>query len=190
MDNIHEVIRLFEFYKSLGEKAINQVPDELLSWQYTEESNSIGVIVQHLHGNMLSRWTNFLEEDGEKEWRNRDGEFLPIQISRVELMELWESGWKVLFDTLKSLKPDDLTKKVYIRNHESGVFDAILRQLAHYSYHIGQIVFLAKMTCKTDWQSLSIPKNQSQIYNQDKFSQEQSKTHFTSEFVKPNLKDK
>lgn len=188
MDNIQELIRLFEFYKTLGEKAIQQVPEELLSWQYNHESNSISIIVKHLHGNMLSRWTNFLEEDGEKEWRNREGEFLPNQISRVELMDLWASGWTVLFDTLKSLKPDDLAKTVYIRNQGSGVFEAILRQLAHYAYHVGQIVFLAKMCCIDDWKSLSIPKGNSELYNQDKFNQEPSNTHFTNEFVKPQVK--
>jgi hypothetical protein len=190
MEYLPDVIRLFKYYKSLGEKAVLQVPDEKLNWQYNDDSNSIGIIIQHLHGNMLSRWTNFLEEDGEKEWRNRDAEFATSPVSRAKLMELWESGWEVLFDTLNDLKASDLTKTVYIRNQGQSVFEAINRQLAHYAFHVGQIVFLAKMCCTEQWQSLSIPKGQSQVYNQSKFTQDQSNTHFTSEFVNPDPKDK
>jgi len=177
-------IALFEYYKSLGEKAMDQTPDEALWWIADEKSNSISVIVKHLHGNMLSRWTDFLTSDGEKPWRNRDGEFDETIKSRDEVIALWEEGWKCLFEALHGLKHDDLEKTVYIRNMGQSVEDAIIRQLAHYAYHVGQIVYLARLTNKGDWISLSIPKDTSAVYNKEKFDKEKRDEHFTREILK------
>lgn len=165
-------INLFEYYKSLGEKAMLQVKDEALWWTPDEKSNSISVIVKHLHGNMLSRWTDFLTTDGEKPGRNRDGEFEESVLTREKLNALWAEGWKCMFDTLHSLQPEDLEKTVYIRNMGQSVEDAIMRQLAHYAYHVGQIVYLARLANEGDWTSLTIPKGASVSYNNEKFNQE------------------
>lgn len=154
----------FEYYKSLGEKTIAQVGNEKLFWQYNEESNSIATIVKHLWGNMLSRWTDFLTTDGEKEWRQRDAEFENDICDREELLAKWKAGWKCLFDALNSLNEKDLEKEIFIRNQSHSVVEAINRQLAHYSYHVGQIVFIGKMVCDKSWTSLSITKgNQKHI---------------------------
>ena len=146
------------FYKSLGEKAIAQIEDEKLFWQYNNDSNSIANIVKHLSGNMISRWTDFLTTDGEKEWRNRDGEFENDIKTRAEVIAIWDKGWDRLFKTLSELNPEDLEKIIYIRNEAHTVMEAINRQLAHYPYHVGQIVYIAKMAKNSDWESLSIPK--------------------------------
>lgn len=174
----------FQYYKMLGEKAIAQVPDNKLAWQFNEESNSIVVIVKHLSGNMLSRWTDFLHSDGEKESRNRDGEFEEQEITRDALLALWDAGWACLLGTLDSLKEEDLDRTIYIRNMGHTVLEAINRQLAHYPYHVGQIVFLAKMTAQETWQSLSIPRGKSTNYNADKFSKPKRNEHFTDEYLK------
>jgi hypothetical protein len=181
---LESVKKQFAYYKQLADKTIDQLPDEKLFWQFNEESNSIAVIVKHLHGNMLSRWTDFLTTDGEKEWRQRDAEFENDISSKDNLLRLWEEGWKLLFDTLDSLTADDFSKTVYIRNQGCTVVDAINRQLAHYPYHVGQIVFIGKMICNGQWQSLSIPKGNSQSYNSDKFSQPKHNAHFTDEYLK------
>jgi hypothetical protein len=162
--------KIFAQYKQLGEKTFAQLPDEKLFWHYNDESNSIAVIVKHLHGNMMSRWTDFLTSDGEKEWRQRDAEFENDPVSREELMRLWNEGWNCLLSTLEGLKPEDLSKIVYIRNEAHTVENAILRQLAHYPYHVGQIVYIGKMIVDSDWKSLSIPRNKSAEFNSDKFS--------------------
>jgi len=177
-------ISLFEYYKSLGEKAMDQVKDPALWWTPDEKSNSISLIVKHLHGNMLSRWTDFLTTDGEKPWRHRDQEFEETIHSRDEMMTLWNEGWEVLFNTLRSLHADDLTKTVYIRNMGQSAGEAIIRQLAHYAYHVGQIVYLARLANEGDWKSLSIPKGQSETYNQEKFDKEKREENFTKEFLK------
>jgi len=177
-------IQLFEYYKSLGEKAMNQVPDPALWWTPDEKSNSISVIVKHLHGNMLSRWTDFLTSDGEKAWRNRDSEFDETIHSRDEVKLLWEEGWKCLFDALHDLKTEDLEKTIYIRNMGQSVEDAIIRQLAHYAYHVGQIVYLARLANTGDWKSLTIPKGESETYNAEKFNKEKREEHFTKDFLK------
>lgn len=158
MNYIELAIQTFKDYKSLGEKAIDQVPGDRLHWQSDEDSNSIYVIVKHLHGNMLSRWTNFMIEDGEKPWRMRDDEFVSNEASREEMLSKWEEGWKHVFDAMNKLSPEDLNKIVYIREKPQSVMRAINRQIAHYSYHIGQIVYLAKMLSDEEWNSLSIPK--------------------------------
>lgn len=183
---LDSIKRQFLYYKDLGEKAIEQTPEEKLVWQYNAESNSIATIVKHLNGNMISRWTDFLTSDGEKEWRNRDGEFENDIRTKAQVLEVWNKGWDCFFNTINSLSTDDLLKIIYIRNQGHTVMEAINRQLAHYPYHIGQIVFVAKMIANEKWESLSIPRNKSQDYNAEKFSQEKSKTHFTDEYLKKN----
>lgn len=175
----------FEYYKMLGEKTFAQVSDEQLFWQYNEESNSIAMIVKHLWGNMLSRWTDFLTSDGEKEWRKRDEEFENDINTRKELLDKWNEGWDCLFKALDNLTDEDLSKEIYIRNQGHSVIEAINRQLAHYPYHIGQIVFIGKMLCDNTWNSLSIPKGNSKTYNEDKFAKPKQKQHFTDGMLKP-----
>ncbi len=178
-DYLDSVKKQFAYYKILGDKAIEQVPEEKLFWQYNPESNSIATIVKHLWGNMLSRWTDFLTSDGEKEWRNRDAEFDNDIKTREDLMARWNEGWKCLFEAIQPLTTTDLEKEIYIRNMGHSVMEAINRQLAHYPYHIGQIVFIAKMVCDNKWTSLSIPKGNSAIYNAEKFASPKHKEHFT-----------
>ncbi|WP_420150051.1 DUF1572 domain-containing protein [Spirosoma sp.] len=182
-DYLESARKQFEYYKMLGEKTIEQLPDDALFWQYNSESNSIATIVKHLWGNMLSRWTDFLTTDGEKAWRDREAEFENDITTRQELLARWKEGWDCLFDALNTLTEADLTKIAYIRNMGHTVLEAINRQLAHYPYHIGQIVFIGKMVCDNDWQSLSIPRGKSKAYNDDKFSQPKSKKHFTDDFL-------
>lgn len=172
-------IKLFEYHKELGERTFKQLSEEQLLWQVNEESNSIAMIVKHLSGNMLSRWTNFLSEDGEKTWRDREGEFESTISSRDELLNAWEEGWSCLLTTLKSLKNEDLDKVVYIRNQGHTVVEAVTRQLAHYPLHVGQILFIGKMLKGKEWQSPSIPKGGSAEFNKEKFSNEKGKKHFT-----------
>ncbi len=180
----------FEYYKLLGDKTFAQLSDEQLYWQYNADSNSVAIIVKHLWGNMLSRWTDFLTTDGEKEWRNRDAEFETEDKTRAALLAKWNEGWSCLFNALNQLSEADLEKIIYIRNQGHTVMEAINRQLAHYPYHVGQIVFLGKMLCGEKWQSLSIPKGNSASYNAEKFSQEKSKQHFTDEYIKkPDAND-
>lgn len=181
---LNSVIKQFEYYKLLGEKTFEQIPEEKLFWQYNEESNSIATIVKHLWGNMLSRWTDFLTSDGEKEWRNRDAEFENDITTKSELVNNWNEGWKCFLDTLNSLKEEDLEKIIYIRNQGHSVMEAINRQLAHYPYHIGQIVFIGKM-CAENWNSLSIPRGNSKAFNAEKFTKPKHNEHFTDEFLKP-----
>ena len=176
--------KLFLYYKSLGEKAMNQINDDMLFFEPTSGINSIAIIVRHLQGNMKSRWTDFLTSDGEKPWRNRDEEFEEFVTDRTKLMLLWEEGWQCLFDALDNLSPEDLNKEITIRNQAQCVMDAIQRQIAHYAYHVGQIVYISKIHKGDDWQSLSIPKNNSETYNAEKFSKENEKGHFTDEFLK------
>lgn len=180
---LESAIRQFEYYRMLGQKTIDRVPEEKLTWQINSESNSIAIIVEHLSGNMLSRWTDFLTSDGEKSWRNRDAEFIPALSSRTEITAAWNKGWDCLFTALNGLKEEDLGRIVYIRNQGHTVMEAINRQLAHYPYHVGQIVFLGKMICDSGWQSLSIPKGESNAYNAEKFSAEKHRAHFTDEFI-------
>ena len=173
----------FGYYKMLGDKTFAQLPDEKLFWQYNGNSNSIGTIVKHLWGNMRSRWTDFLTSDGEKEWRKRDAEFDNDIQSREELLQKWNEGCDCLFTALNSLGTQDLETIIYIRNQGHTVTEAINRQLAHYAYHVGQIVFLGKMLANNNWTSLSIPKGNSNQYNADKFSRPKHTGHFTDEFL-------
>lgn len=176
---LESVIKQFLYYKKLGEQVIAQLDDTSLHWQYNQESNSITIIVQHLTGNMLSRFTDFLTTDGEKTWRKRDEEFEDQPIDRKELMIVWNKGWTCLLDTMYNLRPSDLDSIIYIRNEGHTVVEAINRQLAHYAYHVGQIVYLAKMIKDDTWETLSIPRNGSAQYNRKKFGQKKSKRHFT-----------
>ncbi|MPR36242.1 DUF1572 family protein [Salmonirosea aquatica] len=173
------VIRQFEYYKKLGEGAMEQLADEALFWQYNGASNSIAVIVNHLAGNMLSRFTDFLTTDGEKPWRNRDGEFENRFTSRAELLAYWDQGWQRLLETLNGIREDQLEDIVYIRNEEHTITEALNRQLAHYAYHIGQIVYIARMVRGEGWKSLSIPRHRSEEYNTRKFGLERGIRHFT-----------
>ena len=157
-------IQQFEKYKSLAEHTFSQVPDDALFWQINEESNSIATIVKHMNGNMISRWTNFLTSDGEKEWRMRDAEFYNDIKTRKQMLTIWEKGWQCLFNALKDLSQPDLIKIVYIREQPQTVIDAIQRQIAHYAYHVGQIVYIGKVIQNTKWQTLSIAKGQSKQY--------------------------
>jgi Protein of unknown function (DUF1572) len=179
---LESVIKQLEYYKLLGEKTISQIPDEKLFLQFNDDSNSIAIIVKHLWGNMLSRWSDFLTTDGEKEWRNRDAEFENDIATKEELLQKWNEGWQVCLSALKSLTAADLEKVIYIRNQGHTVMEAINRQLAHYPYHIGQIVFIGKMYA-AKWNSLSIPKGNSKQFNEDKFSKPIHKAHFTDDFL-------
>jgi hypothetical protein len=178
-------IKQFQYYKLLGERAIEQIPEEKLFWQHNSDSNSIATIVKHLAGNMRSRWTDFLTTDGEKEWRNRDDEFENTIQSKDDLLKVWTQGWDICLKTLKSLDESDLHKVIYIRNQGHTVIEAINRQLAHYPYHIGQIVFIAKMFAP-HWETLSIPRGNSKSYNEDKFKQMRHPKHFTDEYLNTN----
>lgn len=167
-------IKRFQYYKMLGDKSFEQLSDEQIFWQFNQESNSIAIIVKHVAGNMLSRWTNFLTEDGEKPLRNRDEEFLNTFQSKAEVLDYWEKGWKCLFEALSQINDQNLYSTIYIRNEGHSVIDAVFRQLAHYPYHIGQIVFIAKMMKNDDWKTLSIARNKSQDFNnemKEKFSE-------------------
>jgi hypothetical protein len=171
---LKDAIKRFRYYKELGDKTFAQLEETGMFYQPSTESNSIAVIVQHVHGNMLSRWTNFLTEDGEKEWRSRDAEFDVQASTKEHILDLWNDGWKCLLDTLESLTPADLTKTITIRTEPLTVYDAILRQLAHYPYHVGQIVYLGRMIKNDEWLSLSIPKGNSAAYL-EKVKEEQKK---------------
>ena len=160
----------FKHYKTIGEKTFDQLNDEDLFWQYNEESNSVAMVVKHIWGNMMSRWSDFLTTDGEKEWRKRDEEFEADIKTKEELLDKWNQGWECLFSALDSITEEDLNSKtIYIRNEGHSITEAINRQLAHYPYHIGQIVFIGKMA-SSNWRALTIPKGNSKVYNNEMFS--------------------
>ena len=173
----------FAYYKLLGEQAMAQIADEKLLWQPNAVSNSIATIVKHLWGNMLSRWTDFLTTDGEKPWRAREAEFDNDLRTRTEILAKWEAGWQCLFAALDALTPADLERLIYIRNQGHTVTEAINRQLAHYPYHVGQIVFMARLVADEAWQSLSIPRGNSAAYNAEKFAKPPHQAHFTDEML-------
>ncbi|MGK0357679.1 MAG: hypothetical protein ACJATY_003338 [Spirosomataceae bacterium] len=175
----------FAYYKRLGEQTIQQLTDKQLFWQASEGSNSITMIVNHVVGNQLSRFTDFLTSDSEKPWRNRDAEFEEILWTKEEVLKHWETGWTCLFTALNPLTENDLNKVVYIRNIGHTVFEALTRQLAHYASHVGQIVFVGKILRGNEWISLSIPKGNSEQYNADKFNKPKVRGHFTDEYLKP-----
>ncbi len=161
-------IQTFEMYRQLGEKAMAQVPEEGLFREPNEGVNSLAIIVNHLAGNMLSRWTDFLTTDGEKNWRHRDQEFESVLHTREEVLQRWAEGWDCLFATLGELQEEDLHREVLIRSEPHTVQQALTRQIAHYAYHVGQMILLAKIIRGPEWESLSIPKGGSDAFNQKK----------------------
>jgi hypothetical protein len=170
---LESIEKHFRSYKSLAEKAMDQLTEAEMLWQPTPNSNSIAIILNHLHGNMKSRFTNFLTEDGEKPWRQREAEFSspagwhPAGEWKRKAMDDWEDGWNCLFEAIKNLTPDTLLQEITIRNEPHLAMDALNRQLAHYSSHVGQIVYLAKMCREENWQNLSIPKGGTEAFNAD-----------------------
>ncbi len=162
---LEDALGSFRAYKKLAEKALDQLSDEEFFKTLDEEGNSIAVMMKHIAGNSLSRWTDFLTSDGEKPNRNRDMEFVIEWTDKKQVVEYWEKGWQCLFSTLESLRTEDFERKVMIRSQEHTIVQAINRQLTHYAYHIGQIVFLAKHFRASDWHSLSIPRNKSGTFN-------------------------
>lgn len=155
---LNEIRNRFQSMKNLAEGAMEQISDADLLWAPNEDSNSVAVIIKHMSGNMVSRWTNFFESDGEKPDRDRDGEFVSFSATREELKEIWENGWGIFFKVLDDLKEEDLLRTVYIRDEPHSVIQAIERQMYHYSYHIGQIVYIAKLLKSAEWKSLTVPK--------------------------------
>jgi len=158
---LESVIARLVGYKELAEKAFMQLEEKDFHFQPNESSNSIAIIIQHMSGNMLSRWTNFLTEDGEKSWRTRDDEFETHPYSRRQLLDIWNMGWDCLSHSLQSLTENDLLKTVYIRNEPLSAIDAINRQLAHYPYHVGQILYIGKIIMDDKWKNLSMEKRKS-----------------------------
>jgi hypothetical protein len=172
---LETAIRRLKYYKDLAEKTFAQLEEKDFHFTPSSESNSIAIIIQHIAGNMLSRWTNFLTEDGEKQWRQRDDEFEVHSCSKEQLMEIWEKGWNCFFSALELLSEEDLKKTVHIRQEALSVIDAINRQLAHYPYHIGQILFIGKMIKDKEWKNLSIPRAGSQAYNKSSEAKDPAK---------------
>ena len=163
---LEDALRTFRDYRKLAERAFEQIDDEDFFRTSDNESNSIAVNMKHMAGNMLSRWTDFLTADGEKPERDRDMEFVMLpQTTKAKIVAYWDKGWQCTFDAVQPLRPEDLMRTVTIRGQDHTVVQAINRQLAHYAYHVGQIVFLAKHFKASDWQSLSVPKNKSEEFN-------------------------
>ena len=156
--HISGIIKQFHYYKTAGDKTMAQLTFENMNYQPNVDSNSISIIVKHLVGNMLSRSTNFLTEDGEKEWRQRDQEFEASYSTKAEVLADWEKGWKCVFDAISTLKESDLNTTIYIRKEAFTVAEALVKQLVHYAYHIGQMAYVGKMLKGDQWMSLSIPK--------------------------------
>jgi uncharacterized damage-inducible protein DinB len=165
--HLKDSIDLFRYYKRLTERALEQCPDEGLFATLDSESNSIAIIVKHIAGNMRSRWTDFLTSDGEKPDRHRDSEFEEPAKTRVELMAMWERGWEITLNALEALSDGDLTRTVMIRTEPHSVIQAINRQIAHYSFHLGQIVFLSKHYAAQsgNWTAVTVPRNKSAEFN-------------------------
>jgi len=167
------VQKRFNNVKEQGDKALAQLEEAQLHWAYNEESNSIAVIVKHVSGNMISRWTDFLTTDGEKSTRNRDDEFMDSLHTKEAMLVAWEKGWQVFLDALASLTESDLQRYVTIRGEQLAVIDAIERQMAHYAQHVGQIIYIAKQVKGSAWQTLSIPKGQSQAFTESMLDKQQ-----------------
>lgn len=165
------IINAFEANKRMAERAVEQVPDDKLDAALDPNTNSIAVIMKHIAGNLISRWTDFLTTDGEKPWRNRDSEFVHSSGSRAELLEAWERGWACLLTTLRSLKPEDLGKTVLIRGEPHSVPLALERSLGHTCYHIGQIVQVARIHAGEKWNTLTIPRGSSESFNKRHWGQ-------------------
>ncbi len=178
---LSSIKKQFAYYKLLGDRTFEQLSDEDLFKPLGEDVNSIAIIVNHLSGNMKSRFTDFLTSDGEKEWRNRDEEFLDLIKNRKQLLKYWEDGWKIVFEAIDQIQ--DLNTIVYIRNQGHTVTEALNRQMAHYAYHVGQIVLVGKFYSGHNWKSLTIPKGDSKAFNKAKFDKEKSRGHFTDDFL-------
>ena len=163
---LQSALKRLSYYKELGDKTLIQLTDADYHYQPKEASNSIAVIIQHMAGNMISRWTDFLTSDGEKEWRKRDDEFEEQQMTRQQLNDLWEKGWQCCLDAIKALTEADLLKIIHIRGEALLVVDAVNRQLAHYPYHVGQIIYIAKVITDSQWKNLSIAKAGSVLFNE------------------------
>ncbi len=171
---LQSVIKRFTTYKDLGDKTFAQLEDKDFHFVPNEESNSIAVIIQHMHGNMLSRWTDFLTSDGEKTWRQRDAEFEEANLTKENLLKLWEDGWTCMFNALNALTEHDLQKTIFIRDEALSVTDAIHRQLAHYPYHVGQIIYAARIIKNKNWKNLSIPRGESAAFNKSHGDQQKN----------------
>ena len=156
-------IKSFQHYKDLGDKTIAQLSDNELNWTFNSESNSVTTIIKHLSCHMNSRWTSFLTKEGEKVCYDRDEEFINTKISKVEIIDLWEKSWSVLFDALKSIDNEEWNKTILVNSEKLSLFDAVVRQLTHYSYHIGQLIYIAKMQKNAQWKTLYIEKDQSKV---------------------------
>ncbi len=167
--------RLLEYYKILAENAISQITEEQLRTPQQPGLNSIAVLMKHIAGNLLSRWTNFRTEDGEKPWRNRDSEFEDDFESVKELTGYWEEGWSCLFEAVHSIREDEISAIIYIRNEGHTILEAVERQLAHVAYHTGQIVYICKGFAGDNWKPLTIPKGKTEEYNRKKFSEKKSR---------------
>lgn len=184
LEYLKDIRKQFEYYKSLGDRTFEQLNEKDFFWQYNDQSNSIAIIVNHLWGNMKSRWTDFLVSDGEKSWRNRDSEFEPVIKTKEEVWEKWEEGWKCLFEALDTINENNFGTTILIRNQAHTVVEAINRQFAHYSYHIGQIVYIGRMIKAEQWKSLTIPKGKSSDFNKEKISRGEHRGHFSDDVMK------
>jgi len=174
---------LFKYYKSLGDNTFEQLNEQDFFWTPDLKSNSLAVIIQHLAGNMLSRWTDFLISDGEKEWRNREQEFELYLKTKEACLSKWEEGWSCLFEALDSVTADNFNQTVYIRSQGHSIMEAVLRQISHYAYHVGQISYIGRQRAE-EWKSLSIPKGKSSEFNANSFSKGERQEHFTDQFLK------
>ena len=178
---LSNVKQQFEYYKSVGDKTFTQLEDQHFFIQHNPESNSIAIIVNHMWGNMMSRWTDFLTTDGEKDFRKRDEEFDDVIRTKNELIKKWEEGWKCLFSALNSIDQNNFDNTVYIRNQAHTITEAINRQMMHYAYHVGQIVTLAKIHKNGSFISLTIAKGKSKAFNDEKFSRGKHNGHFSDD---------
>ena len=183
---LQNLLKQFQYYKILGEKTFDQLDEAALFIRPKPDSNSIAIIVKHLWGNMMSRWTDFITSDGEKEWRKRDEEFRVDFSSKAVMIQKWEEGWNCLFSAIESAKSCELADLVYIRNQGHTILEAFNRQLSHYAYHVGQIVYIGTLIKGPEWKSLSIPIGESKTYNDQKFIKGKHKGHFTDDFLDRN----
>lgn len=166
---LQNIISEFKRYKDLGDRCFEQLSDTDIHWRLNEESNSIAIVVKHMVGNMLSRWTNFLTEDGEKSWRKRDTEFTDPYLNKTEMTEAWDKGWHCVFEAMDTIDMSNFNQDVFIRAEKHSIPEALNRQLAHYAYHTGQIVMIAKIIKGSTWKPLTIPKGKSEAFNKSKF---------------------
>lgn len=183
MKYLEATVKQFRYYEMLGTKSIERLSETEIFEHPAKGSNNMAMIVKHMVGNMLSRWTDFLTADGEKTWRNRDEEFADDLESKESVLAEWKKGWQCFYDAVLPLSDDDLNRTVLIRNQQHTIVEAINRQLAHYAYHVGQMVFLAKMKLGDKWESLSIAPGESKKYNEKKFTNKDQSGHFTDEFL-------